>query len=113
MQLEYYHYSERQDAVANRRQTIMNLAQQIDTLAQSGTDQQTLTLLDGQIRQLQAATQESLAFLSPFTLPEFKQLYQAEQENAALLTALQQKSAALSAAAPSPSPSEPASLPGD
>ena len=113
VQLEYYHYSERQDAVANRRQTIMNLAQQIDTLAQSGTDQQTLTLLDGQIRQLQAATQESLAFLSPFTLPEFKQLYQAEQENAALLTALQQKSAALSAAAPSPRPSEPASLPGD
>jgi hypothetical protein len=37
VQLEYYHYSERQAAVANRRQTIMNLAQQIDTLAQSGT----------------------------------------------------------------------------
>ena len=54
VQLEYYHYSERQAAVANRRQTIMNLAQQIDTLAQSGTDQQTLTLLDEQIRHLQA-----------------------------------------------------------
>ncbi|UOO81055.1 hypothetical protein LVJ83_08685 [Uruburuella testudinis] len=91
--LDYYHYTDQQQAVLNRRQATQDLAYKIEHLKQTGADKQTLADINSQLKQLQNAAHTALPELSKFALPEFKQLHQIEQENAAQLENLQQQSA--------------------
>lgn len=96
--LDYYHYSERQNAVLGRQQATRDLAYKIQQLSQTGADEPTRLSINNQLKLLQNATRAELPELSKFELPEFRQLQQIEQENAAQLENLQQQAAQIPAA---------------
>lgn len=103
--LQYYHYDERRNAALLHQRSIQELSYRVQQFTQTGADEPTLAALNNQIRQLQGDTQKALVFLSPFELPEMKQLYAVEKDNADKLAQLQRQAETIRTIAPVPASS--------
>lgn len=102
--LQSYGYADRVAAAKDRQQKLSLIAARLAGLKQGGGQ-------EGEIRaalqDMEQETQQAAAFLANFELPEFKQLYLLEEQNAKTIRDLSQKlakEASKQAAKPLPKP---------